>query len=166
MTRILRLLRHLIEFSLVTRRRFPGRVLDRVEQAVGRAEGLHCGELRIVIETDLDAAAILAGKNSRDRALEVFAATGVWDTELNNGVLLYVLCADRRVELVADRGFNELVTAAEWRGACAAMEQAFKAGRWEDGLFAGVDAAAGLLSRHFPGTGRNGNELPDRPILL
>jgi len=166
MNRIVRLLRHLFELRLTTRRRFTPAVLDRVEAAVAKAEATHAGELRIVIETDLDAAAIIAGKRSRDRALEIFALTHVWDTELNNGVLLYVLCADRRVEIVADRGFNDLVSAEEWRAACAAMEQAFRGGRWEAGLLAGVEAAAGLLSRHFPGTGRNGNELPDRPILL
>lgn len=166
MNRIVRLLRHLFELRLTTRSRFNAAVLDRVQAAVAKAEATHAGELRVVIETDLDVASILAGKSSRDRAVEIFAATGVWDTGLNNGVLLYILCADRRVEIVADRGFNELVRADEWRGACASMEQAFRAGRWEAGLLAGVEAAAGLLSRHFPGTGRNGNELPDRPILL
>jgi uncharacterized membrane protein len=166
MNRIVRLLRHLLELRLTTRSRFTSVVLDRVEAAVGKAEASHAGELRVVIETDLDIASILAGRSSRDRAVEIFSATRIWDTELNNGVLLYVLCADRRVEIVADRGFNALVSAEEWRAACASMEQAFRAGRWEAGLLAGVDAAAGLLSRHFPGTGRNGNELPDRPILL
>jgi len=166
MNRIGRLLRHLVETHFLTHRRFPVPVLDRIEAAVRAAEASHAGELRVVIETDLDAWSILAGKTSRQRAIEVFSGFHVWDTELNNGVLLYVLCADRTVEIVADRGFNPLVTAAEWRKVCEAMETEFRAGRWAEGALAGVSAAAQLMSRHFPGAARSGNELPDRPVLL
>lgn len=166
MNRLARLCRHLIETHGLTRRRFPAAVLDRIEAAVRAAESSHTGELRVVIETDLDAWSILAGKTPRARAIEAFSAFHVWDTELNNGVLLYVLCADRAVEIVADRGFNALVTAAEWRKVCAAMEIEFRAGRWGEGALAGVTAAAQLMGRHFPGSGRSGNELPDRPVLL
>ncbi|HXQ64151.1 MAG TPA: TPM domain-containing protein [Steroidobacteraceae bacterium] len=166
MKRLGRLLRHLIETRLVTRRRFPPAALDRIESAVGAAEAGHAGELRIVIETDLDAWSILSGKTPRQRAIEVFAGFHVWDTELNNGVLLYVLCADRDVEIVADRGFNGLVTPEEWRGVCQAMETEFRAGRWSEGALAGVAAAAKLMGRHFPASGQGVNELPDRPTLL
>jgi uncharacterized membrane protein len=166
MTRLGRLLRHLVETRLVTRRRFPRAVLDRIEAAVRAAEAGHAGEIRIVIETDLDAWSILAGKTPRQRALEVFAGFHVWDTELNNGVLLYVLCADRDVEIIADRGFNGLVTTDEWREVCRAMEAEFRAGQWAEGALAGVAAAARLVGRHFPAGGGSGNELPDRPTLL
>jgi uncharacterized membrane protein len=166
MDRLIRLLRHLIETRFATRRRFTPAVLDRIEAAVAAAEGAHQGELRIVIETDLDAWSIVSGKSSRQRALEVFAGYHVWDTEQNNGVLIYVLFADRAVEIVADRGFNGLVTPAEWAHVCRAMEAEFRNGRWQEGALAGVAAAAQLLARHFPGTGRQGNELADRPVLL
>lgn len=166
MTRLTRLLRHLVEFRWRLRRRFGPAVLDRIEQAVRQADASHSGELRVVIETDLDAWSILAGKGSRARAVEVFAACHIWDTEHNNGVLLYVLFADRAVEIVADRGFNNLVTPAEWAGVCRAMESEFRAGRWEHGAIAGVDAAARLLARHFPESSSNGNEFPARPLLL
>jgi uncharacterized membrane protein len=166
MNRVIRLVRHLFETRFATRRRFTPAVLDRIETAVAAAEGAHQGELRIVIETDLDAWSIIAGKVPRQRALEVFAGSRVWDTEDNNGVLIYVLCADRAVEIVADRGFNGLVTPAEWAAVCRAMEAEFRQGRWEQGALAGVQAAAHLLTRHFPGTGRQGNEHPDRPVLL
>jgi uncharacterized membrane protein len=166
MNRVIRLVRHLFETRFATRQRFTSAVLDRVEAAVAAAEGQHQGELRIVVETDLDAWSILAGKTPRRRALEVFAASHVWDTEANNGVLIYVLFADRAVEIVADRGFNGLVTPAEWVAVCRAMEIEFRHGRWEQGALAGVEASAQLLARHFPGTGRQGNELPDRPVLL
>jgi len=164
--RIVRLVRHLFETRFATRLRFTPVVLDRLEAAVAAAEGQHQGELRLVIETDLDAWSILAGKTSRQRALEVFAGSRVWDTESNNGVLIYVLFADRAVEIVADRGFNDLVTPAEWAAVCRAVEGEFRQGRWEQGAIAGVEGVARLLARHFPGTGRQGNELPDRPVLL
>jgi uncharacterized membrane protein len=166
MNRIVRLVRHLFETHWLTRSRFPPAELDRIEAGVRSAEAGHAGELRVVIETDLDAWSILSGKPARRRALEVFAGFHVWDTELNNGVLIYVLCADRVVEIVADRGFNGLVTAEEWRGVCAAMEKEFRGGLWGDGVLAGVAEAAALLGRHFPSTGRTGNELPDRPVLI
>lgn len=166
MNRLGRLVRHLFETHGLTRRRFPPAVLERIEAAVKAAEATHAGELEVVIETDLDAWSILAGKTPRARAVEVFAGMRVWDTELNNGVLLYLLCADHAVEIVADRGFNALVTAEEWRKVCAAMESEFRAGRWAEGALAGVAAAAALVGRHFPGSGRSGNELPDRPTLI
>jgi uncharacterized membrane protein len=166
MQRALRLVRHLFETRLQTRRRFPAAALDRIEAAVAAAEATHAGELRIVIETDLDAWSIVAGKTSRQRAIEVFGGFHVWDTELNNGVLLYVLCADRRVEIVADRGFNDLVSPAEWRSVCQVIETEFAGGRWADGVIHGINAAAVLVARHFPASGRSGNELPDRPSLL
>jgi uncharacterized membrane protein len=166
MDRIVRLCRHLFETRFVTRRRFAAAVLDRIEAAVAAAESAHRGELRIVIETDLDGWSIVSGKTPRQRALEVFAGYRVWDTEQNNGVLIYVLLADHAVEIVADRGFNGLVDPAEWAAACRAMEAEFRQGRWERGALAGVEAAARLLARHFPGTGKMGNELPDRPTLV
>ena len=166
MRRLGRLLRHLVETRWATRRRFSPPVLDRVEAAVRAAEGTHGGELRIVVETDLDAWSIVSGKTPRQRALEVFAAAHIWDTALNNGVLIYVLFADRAVEIVADRGFNGLVSPPEWERVCRAMEAEFRHGRWEHGAIAGVQAVAALLARHFPGTVGAGNELPDRPVLL
>jgi uncharacterized membrane protein len=166
MRRLGRLLRHLIETRWATRRRFSRPVLDRIEAAVGAAERTHAGELRVVIETDLDAWSIVAGKTPRQRALEVFAAAQVWDTALNNGVLIYVLFADRAVEIVADRGFNGLVAQPEWEQVCRAMETEFRQGRWEHGMLAGVRAVATLLARHFPGAAGAANQLPDRPVLL
>jgi uncharacterized membrane protein len=94
----------------------------------------------------------------------------VWDTEDNNGVLIYVELADRGVEIVADRGFNGRVSPAEWEAACRLMEGHFRAGRFKEGSIAGVDAIGNLLARHFPPNSNQGaptrNQLPDRPTLL
>ena len=164
--RLLRMIRHLVETRLATRRRFTTQVLDAIEAAVRAAEANHSGELRLVVETDLDAWSIMSGKTARARALEVFAGLGVWDTQRNNGVLIYVLFADRAVEIIADRGFNSLVTAAEWARVGGVMETEFRQGRWQAGALAGVAAAAKLLARHFPGAESQDNELPNRPVLL
>jgi uncharacterized membrane protein len=105
----------------------------------------------------------------RAHALEVFSRLRVWDTEANNGVLIYVQLADRNVEIVADRGFRGLVSAAEWEAVCRLMEVHFRAGRFQMGSIAGVEAIGTLLARHFPqgpAKAPQPNQLPDRPTLL
>jgi uncharacterized membrane protein len=149
---------------------FPSETLDAVEQAIGRAERTHAGEIRFAIETSLTPQHILNGVESRARALEVFAHLRVWDTEHNNGVLIYVQLADRSVEIVADRGFQGRVSTAEWEAVCRLMEEHFRAGRFQIGSIAGVEAIGTLLTRHFPPTAgqpaQSHNQLPDRPTLL
>jgi uncharacterized membrane protein len=149
---------------------FPGATLDAIEQAIARVESAHSGEIRFAIETALTPQHILNGMAPRARALEVFGSLSVWDTEHNNGVLIYVQLADRDVEIVADRGFQGRVSSAEWEAVCRLMETHFRAGRFKEGSIAGVDAIGNLLARHFPTnparSARSDNELPDRPTLL
>jgi uncharacterized membrane protein len=165
-----RLIRHSAATHWRTRLLFPGKTLDAIEQAIARAELTHAGEIRFAIETALAPLHILNGVAPRARALDVFAHLRVWDTEHNNGVLIYLQVADRDVEIVADRGFEGRVSPAEWEAVCRLMEEHFRAGRFQAGSIAGVDAIATLLARHFPqAAGRSGpsrNQLPDRPTLL
>jgi uncharacterized membrane protein len=165
-----RLFRHAAATHWRTRMMFPDATLDAIEQAIGRAEQTHAGEIRFAIETSLTPQHILNGVGARARALEVFAHLRVWDTEYNNGVLIYVQLADRGVEIVADRGFQGRVSPAEWEAVCRLMEEHFRAGRFQIGSVAGVDAIGSLLSRHFPPnpgqTRQSHNQLPDRPTLL
>ena len=165
-----RLLRHVVASHWRTRLLFPAKTLTAIEQAVGRAERAHAGEIRFAIETSLSPAHILDEVAPRARALDVFAQLRVWDTQHNNGVLIYVQLADRDVEIVADRGLSERVSPAEWEAVCRLMEQHFRAGRFEAGSVAGVDAVGNLLARHFPqtvtGAASQINQLPDRPALL
>jgi uncharacterized membrane protein len=151
--------------------RFPGATLDAIEKAIARVEQSHAGEIRFAIETALSPLHVLNGVPPRARALEVFAHLRVWDTEFNNGVLIYVQLADRIVEIVADRGFHGKVSPAEWEAVCRLMEEHFRAGRFEIGSIAGVDAIGRLLGRHFPPAAapagaQSHNQLPDRPTLL
>jgi uncharacterized membrane protein len=165
-----RLIRHAVATHWRTRMLFPGATLDAIEKAIARAERTHAGEIRFAIETALAPLHIINGTAPRARALEVFAHLRVWDTEHNNGVLIYVQVADRDVEIVADRGFEGRVSPAEWAAVCRLMEEHFRAGRFEAGSIAGVDAIGSLLTRHFPpnlkAVSQSHNQLPDRPTLL
>ena len=165
-----RLIRHAVATHWRTRMLFPSATLDSIEQAIARAERTHAGEIRFAIETALAPLHIINGMAPRARALEVFAHLRVWDTEHNNGVLIYVQLADRDVEIVADRGFEGRVSPAEWAAVCRLMEEHFRAGRFEAGSIAGVDAIGSLLTRHFPpnlkALSQTQNQLPDRPTLL
>jgi uncharacterized membrane protein len=167
--RIGRFIRHAAATHWRTRMLFPASTLDAIEQAIKRAELTHLGEIRFAIETALSPKHILNDVTPRAQALQVFAHLRVWDTEANNGVLIYVQLADRDVEIVADRGFQGKVSAAEWEAVCRLMEEHFRAGRFQVGAIAGVDAIGNLLARHFPqgaGKGAHANQLPDRPTLL
>ena len=165
-----RLLRHVVATHWRTRMLFPASTLDAIEEAIGRAERAHGGEIRFAIETSLTPLHVLAELTPRARALEVFAQLRVWDTEANNGVLIYIQLADHSVEIVADRGVARRVGQAEWDGVCRMMEEHFRAGRFKIGSIAGVDAVGALLARHFPAQvfrqSPAGNQLPDRPTLL
>jgi uncharacterized membrane protein len=160
--------RHLVATRGKLDRAFPVQALDAIERAITESELLHSGEIRFAIEGALEPGEVWQGKSPRQRALEVFAALGVWDTEANNGVLVYVLLADHDVEIVADRGFNERVSAAEWAAVCDTIEREFRAGLFERGAVAGVHAAGRLVARHFPPLpgGRDEDELPNRPAVL
>jgi uncharacterized membrane protein YgcG len=161
-----RLLRHLATTRWSTRRHFPAKVLDSIEQAISECEGRHGGEIRFVVETAFDVPVLWRGLPPRQRALQIFGQFGVWDTAHNNGVLIYVLMADHDVEIVADRGIAQHVTQAEWQAVCRQMEAHFRAGRFQDGSVVGILGVGALLGRHFPGNKKSDNELPNQPVLL
>jgi uncharacterized membrane protein len=165
-----RMLKHVTASQWRTRRLFPSATLDAIEQAIARAEQTHAGEIRFAIETALTPMHIINDVTAHARALDVFAHLRVWDTDDNNGVLIYVQVADRHVEIVADRGFAGRVSEAEWQGVCRLMEEHYRKGQFEAGSIAGVDAVGTLLVRHFPQTStqhaHSRNQLPDRPTLL
>ena len=162
----MRLLRHLLLPHAVLDRRFPKHTLDAIEQAVAESETRHSAEIRFAVEVALDLGALRRVATPRDRALEVFAELAVWDTGQRNGVLIYVLLAERDVEIVADRGLDGRVADAEWRAVCERIEHAFRDGRWHDGALAGIASVTDLLAREFPAAGPNTNEQPNRPAIL
>ena len=162
----MRLLKHL--FAMPSRRLFAPAALERIAAAIAASEARHTGEIRFAVESALHPRAVLAGMQARDRAVEIFSQLRVWDTRANNGVLLYLLLADHRIEVVADRGFDGLVSAEQWRGVCLLIEERMRAGESEIAVLRGVEALSALIEAHFPrGEGYvDTNELPDDPHLL
>jgi uncharacterized membrane protein len=158
--------RHVLMHPIRQRRAFPPAALDAIQREVAQQEKRHRGQVVFVVEAELTTAELWRGLGSRERARQVFAAQGVWNTEENNGVLVYLLLADRRVEIIADRGIHARVPAGEWQEICRMMERHFHEGRFSEGAIAGVHAVSGLLARHFPAAGERVNELADRPRLI
>ena len=147
-------------------RRFPNEALPAIEQAIASSEATHRGEIRFAAENALDGPALLAGESARARAIEVFSELGVWDTEENNGVLIYLLLADHDIEIVADRGINARVTPLEWERICRGMERALARGAYGQAIVNGIEEISLLLARHYPPRPGGRNELPDKPVAL
>jgi uncharacterized membrane protein len=146
---IKRIIKHLSIGHAAMRRTFPLAALDRIERTIAEVEQTH------------------AGQTARERAIEVFSNLRVWDTEHNNGVLVYLLLADRDVEIVADRGIHVRLGPAVWETVCQEMESTFRQGKFEEGVIAGIQRVGAHLALHYPHTGSNkNNELPDKPVLI
>ena len=164
-TRRNRIWRHAISDDADVRRTYPIDALERIEQLIEDGEATHTGEVCVAIEPALPVGRVWRRVPPAERALEVFGLLRVWDTEDNNGVLIYLLLAARDVEIVADRGIHRHVGDAAWQDVCSRMETAFRDGRYEEGALAGVEAISDLLARAFP-RGDGANELPNRPIVI
>src|SRR6201996_1176130 len=163
---IKRIGRHLIEHRWRVRRGFPQQALDLIEQAIKTGETTHSGQVRFVVEGALDGMPLFEGQTARERALDVFSHLRIWDTAHNNGVLIYLLLADRDVEIVADRGIDAKVGAAGWQKICAAMEADFRGGNFSGGVIKGIQAVSRELAMYFPRQGSGPNELPDAPVVM
>jgi uncharacterized membrane protein len=161
-----RILHHLLTPAWKVGRVLGADDLRAVEEAIRAGERLHRGEVRFAVEAALDLRPLLRGQSPRERALEVFSDLRMWDTAENCGVLVYLLLADRDVEIVADRGIHARVGQAAWESICKDMEAAFKLGQFRAGLLEGVRAVSALLAREFPAVGANPNELPDAPSVI
>ena len=137
--------------------------LARLEARVAASELQHSGEIRLCVEAGLPLSYLWRDATPRQRAVTLFGKLGVWDTEHNNGVLIYLLLAERAIEIVADRGVVQRLPQAGWDALVAGMQAAFSSGRFEDGLNQAIDAVDALLRQHFPlAPGQaNPNELPD-----
>jgi uncharacterized membrane protein len=166
MMRHRRLLRHVITDHLSVRRAFAPAALARIEQAIAAGERTHRGQVCFAVEGALPPLRVLREITPRERALEVFGLLRVWDTEENAGVLIYLLLADRDVEIVADRGIDRQVPPGAWQAICARMEAAFRDARLVEGVVMGIEEITALLAAQFPRIGAVANELPDKPVLL
>jgi hypothetical protein len=161
-----RIARHWLVTKWHVSQAFPRGAMRAIEAVIKAGESTHAGQIRFAVEGGLDGLALIKGQLARERAIEVFSQLRIWDTQHNNGLLIYLLLADRAVEIVADRGIHDKVGSAEWTRICRQMETAFRQSDYEKGVLAGVQAATAVLAEHFPAGGRNANELPNEPVIL
>ena len=166
--RLLRVLRHCWHDAGDARRALGDGAVERLADRVRASELHHSGEIRVCVEAGLPLSYLRRDATARERAVMMFGKLRVWDTENDTGVLIYLLLAERRIEIVADRGIDARVADEHWQTLVAGMAEAFRHGRFEDGLNAAIDAVGALLVEHFPlAEGeRDENELPDEPVIV
>ena len=166
--KLTRMLKHLFMLPGAVGRVFPQSALDGITEAIAASENTHTGEIRFAVEASLPWSYLWKNLPARSRALMVFSKLRVWDTEANNGVLIYLLLADRSVDIVADRGFAARVSQQQWNAVCKLMREKFHAGDFGGGGIAGVQGVGALLADHFPASGErdNPNELTNAPTVL
>jgi uncharacterized membrane protein YgcG len=161
-----RILKHLLYGDWMVRRAFSAACQAAIEQSIEQGEQTHAGEIRFAIEGGLDGLPLLKGQTPRERAIEVFSHLRVWDTEHNNGVLIYVLLADHAVEIVADRGIHARVGPQTWNTICQQMQSAFSKADFRSGAVSGVEALSQSLRTHFPNQTERANELANKPVIV
>lgn len=161
-----RFLRHVWMSPVIRRRQFSPATLDAIERAVADGEKTHRGQVRFVVETELTTGQLWAGITARQRAIDVFSMLRVWDTEENSGVMVYVLLADRRVEIVADRGIHRHVGEERWRAICKEIELRYRKGDFLNGSVLGIEKISAEVAHCFPARGAGKNEQSDKPVLL
>lgn len=167
MNKLLRILRHRSLGASALKRALEPAALQRLEAQVVRSEQRHGGEIRLCVETGLPWSYLWRGLGARERALTLFGKLGVWDTEANNGVLIYLLLADHAIEIVADRGLSRHVGAAQWQELVDRLSQALRAGQFEAGLASAIEAVGQHLEQHFARAAGepNADELSNRVDL-
>lgn len=163
---IKRIGKHLLEHNWRARRIFTPEALRTIERAIKAGEATHSGQVRFVVEGALDGKPLFRDQPARERALDLFSQLRIWDTAHNNGVLIYLLLADRQVEIIADRGIDAKVGREGWERICRAMEADFKAGNFAGGVVRGIEAVSAQLAAKFPKHGSGKNELPDTPVVI
>jgi uncharacterized membrane protein len=161
-----RITRHLLTTHWQLRRDFTPAVLEVIKAAIHDSECQHSGQVRFAVESALHGARLLRNQTPRQRALELFASLHIWDTEHRNGVLIYLLLADRAVEIVVDRGAHRLVDPKVWHHICRQMESEFRGGRFQEGILQGLRGVTEAMRGPFPGTGKSTGELPAAPVVV
>jgi uncharacterized membrane protein len=167
MNKLLRLFKHRWLDEGDSRRALDEAALGRLQARVAESEKRHGGEIRIVVEAGLPLSYLWQGLSARQRAITLFGKLGVWDTEHNNGVLIYLLLAEHAIEIVADRGLARHVPQAHWDAVVQGLRAPLRQGAFEAGLAQAVAQVNEMLLRHFAAVAgqANPNELPDRPLL-
>jgi uncharacterized membrane protein len=125
---------------------------QEIVQAIQIAEKQTSGEIRIHIEKT-------TSKAHFDRALEVFHLLKMDETELKNGVLIYLAVEDKKFVICGDKGINDLVASDFWDTTKEVIANEFKKGNFKQGLIEGITKAGEQLQQHFPYLENDTNEL-------
>jgi uncharacterized membrane protein len=163
---ILRFFKHFFSYPWQVNRHFSAIALHEIEKAITASEKKHAGEICFVVEAGLHPMEIWHKKTPKKRALELFGRLNIWDTEHNNGVLIYLLLVDRSVEIIGDRGIDKYIGHEGWQLICREMEVFFRKGEFETGVLHGIDRIGVILEKHFPFTGARLNEVSNKPLIL
>lgn len=161
-----RIIKHLSVGHAALQRCFSLAALRNIENTIAEVEQTYAGQIRFAVEHALDLRALLDGQRARQRAIEVFSQLHVWDTEHNNGVLIYLLLADRDVEIIADRGVLAELGQAVLESVCMEMEALFRQGKFEEGVTSGIRSLGELLAQRYPNFNLKNNELSDVAVIL
>ncbi len=164
--RLKRAWRHARSSDGDAKRAFPETTLAAISEAITAGEQTHRGEVRLIVEKALPFDEAWDGVSNRQRALALFADYGVWDTEDNCGVLIYINLAEHKVDIVADRGIDRKIGKETWQAVCRTMTEGFRQGQFHDATLAAIEQVNALLREHFPANGARPNELPDKPLML
>lgn len=170
------LMRHLWLDKDDAQKAVPPALLAQLARRVAASESRHSGEVRICVEAALPLSYVwrLSASQSmaalvRQRAVMMFAKLRVWDTDHNNGVLIYVLLGEHAIEIVADRGLARRIPDPHWQSLVARMGEQFRRGLFEEGLTEALAEVSSLLMAHFPDDATpqaaQANALPDEPYL-
>ncbi len=163
---IARIIKHLLHPPWLVRFKFPPASLHKIEASIHQSENQHSGEIRFAVESSLGFFQLLQGTPCFNRAVDVFSELRIWDTEQNNGVLIFLLLADRKVEIIADRGLNNEIAESEWQHICQLMENSFRKHEFEAGVIKGVNEITQLLIKHSPIQEEKSNELSNKPVII
>ena len=166
MNMLQRLLHHLATPSFIARSTFSPATLAEIESLIAMGEKTHCAEIRVIIETALSFSDVLEKKMPRTRALELFGLYKIWNTEQNTGILIYINLADRKVEIVTDRGINAKIPSGRWQIICSGMTQQFREKHFHEGIVTALNEINRILQTYCPSKNKRNNTLPDSPVIL
>ena len=151
---------------IIRNRQFSSTTLRAIETAVTEGEKRHRGQVRFVVEAELTIPQLWHGLSARQRAIDVFSLLRVWDTAENNGVLIYVLLADRKVEIIADRGIHQHAGDQRWQAICREIEHHYRKADFLAGSVGGIEKIGAELAYYFPANGSHKNEQSDAPVVI